>query len=256
MPTVLPRPSCSAWPRCCARRILAQLSRRAPRSGGCTRRVDSVRPYPARLARFSGEECSASLQCTVGCAELGLCRARTVMPANTRMLAAPRSRLPERSVDVMCKCGTRLFKYKKGGNGSLVKCYVERIVTDFRTEEDQASGELRCPSCGNQFARHALVHGRPAYKMIGGTLLACLSALPRLLTLCSRIRRQSHAEEVSQRMELLPSVRTRSYERRNFLYWCSSDVFTECLMGLRARERCRGIFTTQAWADRLALDLS
>ena len=189
---------------------------------------------------------------------MGLCSARTVIPANTRMLAAPRSRLPERSVDVMCKCGTRLFKYKKGGNGSLVKCYVERIVTDFRTEEDQASGELRCPSCGNQFARHALVHGRPAYKMIGGTLIACLSALPRLLTLGSLIRRQSHAEEVSQRMELLPSVRTRSYEGRNFLYWCSSDVFTECLMGMRERG---GIFTTKdtfalALADRLAFDLS
>lgn len=84
------------------------------------------------------------------------------------MLAAPRKKLPERSVDVLCKCGARLFKYKKGGNGSLVKCYVERIVTDFRNEEDVADGELKCPACGNHFARHALVHGRPAYKMIGG----------------------------------------------------------------------------------------
>ena len=76
----------------------------------------------------------------------------------------------------MCKCATRLFKYKKGGNGSLVKCYVERIVADFRTEEDQANGNLKCPSCGQEFARHALVHGRPAYKMIGGDArpLSCM----------------------------------------------------------------------------------
>ena len=84
------------------------------------------------------------------------------------MMAAPRKKLPERSVDVMCKCKTRLFKYKKGGNGSLVKCYVERIVQDFRSEEDKQNDVLKCPACATEFARHALVHGRPAYKMIGG----------------------------------------------------------------------------------------
>lgn len=84
------------------------------------------------------------------------------------MMAAPRKKLPERSVDVICKCKTRLFKYKKGGNGSLVKCYVERIVQDFRSEEDQQNDVLKCPACRAEFARHALVHGRPAYKMIGG----------------------------------------------------------------------------------------
>jgi hypothetical protein len=65
----------------------------------------------------------------------------------------------------MCKCNTRIFKYKKGGNGSLVKCYVERIVEDFRSPEDIETGELKCPACGSEFARHALVHGRPAYKV-------------------------------------------------------------------------------------------
>ncbi|CAM9952729.1 unnamed protein product, partial [Hapterophycus canaliculatus] len=54
------------------------------------------------------------------------------------------------------------FRYKKGGKGSLVKCYKERIVEDF------TDGKLECPSCGQLFARDTMVHGRPAFKMIGG----------------------------------------------------------------------------------------
>jgi len=103
-------------------------------------------------------------------AAAGLCRRQPVhSPGGVRLQAAPRKKLPERSVDVICnKCKTRLFKYKKGGNGSLVKCYIERIVQDFRLDEDKEEGILKCPSCSTEFARHALVHGRPAFKMIGG----------------------------------------------------------------------------------------
>ncbi|CAM9801344.1 unnamed protein product [Ectocarpus sp. 6 AP-2014] len=78
-------------------------------------------------------------------------------------MAQPRKKLPERSVDVFCqKCRTQLYKYKKGGKGSLVKCYKERIVEDF------TDGKLECPNCGQLFARDTMVHGRPAFKMIGG----------------------------------------------------------------------------------------
>lgn len=78
-------------------------------------------------------------------------------------MAQPRKKLPERSVDVCCmKCKFKLYKYKKGGKGSLVKCYKERIVEDF------TDGSLECPGCGQEFARSGMVHGRPAFKMIGG----------------------------------------------------------------------------------------
>ncbi|CAM9432397.1 unnamed protein product [Ectocarpus sp. 4 AP-2014] len=78
-------------------------------------------------------------------------------------MAQPRKKLPERSVNVFCqKCRTQLYKYKKGGKGSLVKCYKERIVEDF------TDGKLECPNCGQLFARDTMVHGRPAFKMIGG----------------------------------------------------------------------------------------
>jgi len=53
-------------------------------------------------------------------------------------------------------------RYKKGGKGSLVKCYKERIVEDF------TDGKLECPNCGQLFARDTMVHGKPAFKMIGG----------------------------------------------------------------------------------------
>lgn len=55
-----------------------------------------------------------------------------------------------------------LLRYKKGGKGSLVKCYKERIVEDF------TGGSLECPNCGVTFARETMVHGKPAFKMIGG----------------------------------------------------------------------------------------
>lgn len=44
----------------------------------------------------------------------------------------------------------------------LVKCYVERIVHDY------TAGDLTCHECGQEFAREAIVHGRPAHKIIGG----------------------------------------------------------------------------------------
>jgi len=81
------------------------------------------------------------------------------------MLAAPRKKLPERRVTVLCnKCGQRLYRYAKGnGAGSqLVKVYLERIV------EDYTDGQLSCPSCGTEFARPATIHGRPANKIISG----------------------------------------------------------------------------------------
>ena len=81
----------------------------------------------------------------------------------TRLFAQPSKKLPERSVKVYCSsCKTQLFLYKKGGKGSLVKCFKERIVQDF-TEQESV-----CPSCGKEFARPAMIRGKPALKIIGG----------------------------------------------------------------------------------------
>ena len=91
------------------------------------------------------------------------------------------------TVSVNCNsCRHRLFRYKKknGTKSNLIKCYVQRIV---HTEEQHGDGtdtlqaqldnfeelsaknhQWSCPQCGNKFARSALIHGRPALKLVGG----------------------------------------------------------------------------------------
>lgn len=77
--------------------------------------------------------------------------------------AQPSKKGPDKTVKVYCaKCQEQLYKYKKGGKGSLVKCFVERIV------EDATAGDLKCPQCGTEFARPAMIRGKPANKIIGG----------------------------------------------------------------------------------------
>ena len=72
--------------------------------------------------------------------------------------------MPERrTIDIHCNsCRALLYRYRKGGTGGLVKCFVERIV------EDRTRGDLRCPDCGQQFARPKQIGGRPVHWMIGG----------------------------------------------------------------------------------------
>ena len=78
-------------------------------------------------------------------------------------MAKPNKKGPVRTVEVFCaKCKEILFKYRKGGKGSLVKCFKERIVQDY-TKRD-----CTCPKCEQVFARDTLVRGAPAFKMIGG----------------------------------------------------------------------------------------
>ncbi|KAL0045619.1 hypothetical protein WJX82_011580 [Trebouxia sp. C0006] len=62
-------------------------------------------------------------------------------------------------------------KTVKGGKGSLVKCFVERIV------EDATAGDLKCPECGTEFARPAMIRGKPANKIIGGVHIHWLGHL-------------------------------------------------------------------------------
>ena len=67
------------------------------------------------------------------------------------------------AIRIYCvKCKTLLYKYQKEGLGSLIKCYKDRII------EDLTKGDLKCPKCGEQFARETMMHGRPVNKIIQG----------------------------------------------------------------------------------------
>jgi len=50
----------------------------------------------------------------------------------------------------------------KNRPGHLVKCYRQAIL------KDHTRGDLKCPFCGQEFARHAMIHGKPAHKIIQG----------------------------------------------------------------------------------------
>ncbi|KQC13448.1 MAG: hypothetical protein APR63_00560 [Desulfuromonas sp. SDB] len=68
-----------------------------------------------------------------------------------------------KTIKIYClNCRTLLYRYYKRGKGSLVKCYVDRIKNDY------TAGDLRCPNCGIEFAKPRMIHGKPAYKIIGG----------------------------------------------------------------------------------------
>lgn len=78
-------------------------------------------------------------------------------------MAKPNKKGPSTTVDVFCSaCKAQLFTYRKGGKGSLVKCFKERIVKDFTKQPGC------CPGCDLVFARDTLVRGTPAFKIIGG----------------------------------------------------------------------------------------
>ncbi len=78
-------------------------------------------------------------------------------------MAKPNKKGPVRTVDIYCsQCKTKLYTYRKGGKGALVKCFKERITKDFTKQP------ARCPECDSVFAREALIRGAPAYKVIGG----------------------------------------------------------------------------------------
>ena len=73
------------------------------------------------------------------------------------------SRRGNRTIRVHCaNCGELLCKYRKSGGGRLVKCFKGGIV------QGNTEGDLRCPSCGQAFARETMAYGRPANKIIQG----------------------------------------------------------------------------------------
>jgi len=78
-------------------------------------------------------------------------------------MAKPNKKGPTKTVDIYCHaCNEKLFKYRKGGKGALIKCFKERISQDFTLVP------CTCPKCEKVFARDVLIKGTPAYKIIGG----------------------------------------------------------------------------------------
>ena len=60
------------------------------------------------------------------------------------------------------RCEFKLYTYRKGGKGQLVKCFVDSIV------EDHTTLECKCPICGSVFCRPTRIRNRKSHKIIGG----------------------------------------------------------------------------------------
>lgn len=68
-----------------------------------------------------------------------------------------------KTIKIHCsKCNEFLYKYNKGGNGSLVKCFLHKIL------KDNTNGNKLCPKCGQEFARDRIIRNKPAHKIIKG----------------------------------------------------------------------------------------
>ena len=75
----------------------------------------------------------------------------------------PKGTPDRRTISIHCAgCRQLLYRYRKGGTGALVKCFVDRIV------EDRTAGDLCCPQCGRTFARLGVLAGKPIHKIVQG----------------------------------------------------------------------------------------
>ncbi len=70
------------------------------------------------------------------------------------------------TVEVICRCGQKLFRYHKQGTGRLIKCFIERIVIDnVKLKPKLPIGtDVFCPECKNRVGTIQMIHtARPAY---------------------------------------------------------------------------------------------
>lgn len=78
-----------------------------------------------------------------------------------------------RVIEVLCQCGLRLAKYRKGGKGRLVKMFLFKIVEDseglFLVEPPHQLGQqIFCPECQKRVATIQLIKGKYAAKVNRG----------------------------------------------------------------------------------------
>lgn len=83
--------------------------------------------------------------------------------------------MPERArtIEVECQCGQPIARYKKEGNGYLMKMYLDMITVDraevFEGKND-VGDNIICPSCNKRIATIEMIHGRPAAKINHGVV--------------------------------------------------------------------------------------
>ena len=75
-------------------------------------------------------------------------------------------------VDVVCKCGNKLFRYQKRGTGRLIKCFVSKIFADHISlpKKLPTGSAINCPKCGERVGAVQMIHGQVAVKLNQGQI--------------------------------------------------------------------------------------
>jgi hypothetical protein len=78
-----------------------------------------------------------------------------------------------KNIEVQCRCGLKLLKYKKRGKGRLQKIHRDRIAQDYFglfSGFDAEGVEILCPVCGARFATIRSLQGKYVAKVNQGQL--------------------------------------------------------------------------------------
>ena len=81
----------------------------------------------------------------------------------------------QRYIEVSCRCGKALARYRKGGKGRLIKMFFQRIDVDrggvFLTEPPlPLHSQIYCPACGKRVATVRVISGKYAAKLNQGAI--------------------------------------------------------------------------------------
>ena len=79
-----------------------------------------------------------------------------------------------KQLEIFCKCGQKLLKYKKGGGRRLVKVHRDRISKDFtgifENNFEKENSDIFCPKCNNRIATVKLISGKYVNKLNQGKI--------------------------------------------------------------------------------------
>jgi hypothetical protein len=79
-----------------------------------------------------------------------------------------------RQLEIFCKCGEKLLKYKKGSGRRLIKIHRDRISKDFReifvNNFEKENSDIFCPECLKRIATVKKINGKYVNKLNQGQI--------------------------------------------------------------------------------------
>ncbi len=74
-------------------------------------------------------------------------------------------------LDVKCKCGSLIFRYKKTGSGTLIKCFRDNIIeSNIEIEDIRLLEKVLCPVCNKDIGYWNRIRGQIALKLNNGSI--------------------------------------------------------------------------------------